>query len=260
MVPEEKVNKDFIADLVARTHFNQVLLSKDYYLTKILFAIRDVKGIYFKGGTALNKIFLDHARLSEDIDFTLSENVRKKQEELTKILKKQAFITKISEDKSVDGFIRMVNHYKNFSGEEDTIFIDLNQRGKLLTKPENHSVPHFYPDIPQFTIQTLSQEEMVAEKVAAAIGRNRPRDHYDIYQIIKHDLPINMKLVGKKCKDSGDEFSIIKMFNKAKKLKNRWEEDMIPLLPKPESFEEIIKFLAQHFHLKEAKEKQKDNK
>jgi len=71
---------------------------------------------------------------------------------------------------------------------------------------------------------------MVAEKIAAAIGRNKPRDHYDIYQIIKHKMPINMKLVEQKCKQSGDEFSIIKIFNRAKKLKKRWDEDMSQLI------------------------------
>ena len=61
-------------DIVARTGFNKDKLKKDYYLTLILYLIKDVKGIYFKGGTALNKIFLNHARLSEDIDFSLTRN------------------------------------------------------------------------------------------------------------------------------------------------------------------------------------------
>ena len=54
-----------------------MLNNKDYYLTLILYLIKDVNGIYFKGGTALNKIFLNHARLSEDIDFTLTINEKK---------------------------------------------------------------------------------------------------------------------------------------------------------------------------------------
>ncbi|MBI5390502.1 nucleotidyl transferase AbiEii/AbiGii toxin family protein [Candidatus Woesearchaeota archaeon] len=257
MVQTEKVDKQFIADLVAKTAYNETLLAKDYYITRILYLLKDVKGIYFKGGTALQKIFLDHERLSEDIDFTLTHNVKKKEQEIITLLGKQEFIKRITKDKDVDGFVRVVVHYDNLSGEEDTIFIDLNERGKLLTKPETHIIKHFYPDIPSFTISTLSKEEMVAEKVAAAIGRNKPRDHYDIYQILKRNISLDMKLVELKCRQSGYEFNIIKMFSNAKKLKNRWDEDMVPLLPNPTPFPKVMRTLARHFKLKEEKDQQK---
>jgi predicted nucleotidyltransferase component of viral defense system len=257
MVQTEEVNKQFIADLVGKTSFNETLLSKDYYITRILYLLKDIKGMYFKGGTALQKIFLDHSRLSEDIDFTLTTKVKDKEIEIRKLLKSQQFIKDITTDKEVDGFTRMVIHYNDFFGEANTIFIDLNARGKLLTAPETHIITHFYPDIPEFSVPTLSQKEMIAEKVAAAIGRNKPRDHYDIYLIITKHLPIDMNLVEQKCKQSDDEFSIIKIFNNAKKLKNRWDEDMIPLLPKPESFANVMQTLAKHFNLKTEKEKLK---
>ena len=44
---------------------------KDYYLTLLLFHLSKINGLYFKGGTALNKMLLNHARLSEDLDFTV---------------------------------------------------------------------------------------------------------------------------------------------------------------------------------------------
>lgn len=107
-------------------------------------------------------------------------------------------------------------------------------------------------------MQTLAQEEMIAEKIVAAIGRNQPRDHYDIYKIIKAKMPINIEMVKRKCKDSNVEFNIIKMFNSAKKLKNRWDEDLVPLLSEEVSFKEVITTLAKHFRLKEEKNKMKN--
>ena len=89
------------------------------------------------------------------------------------------------------------------------------------------------------------------------MGRNKPRDHYDVYMILKKGIPINMKLVKKKCHESGDDFSIVKMFNKAKTLKNRWDKDMLALVSEEITFQEVIKFLANHFKLKEHKEKKK---
>ena len=52
--------------VLALHKFDQFKLAKDYFLTLLLYLIKDVEGIYFKGGTALNKVILNHARLSED--------------------------------------------------------------------------------------------------------------------------------------------------------------------------------------------------
>jgi len=76
--------------------------------------------------------------------------------------------------------------------------------------------------------------------------------------IIKNNLPLNIELAKKKCKEAGKEFSIIRMFNKAKTLKNRWDKDMLTLISEEITFQEVIKFLAQHFKLKEEKDKLKN--
>ncbi len=221
----------------------------------LLYLIKDVDGIYFKEGTALNKIFLNHARLSEDIDFSLTREVSNVKKDIAKIIEKSGLFGGITEDKNVGGFLRIVVGYKGFGGEKDNVFIDLNGRAKLALTPEIHKVKHFYdPFIPEFSIKTVAEEELIAEKTAATIGRNKPRDHYDVYMILKKGIPINMELVKKKCHESGDEFSIIKMFNKAQLLKNRWDKDMIFLISEEITFQEVIIYLSRHFKLKEEKE------
>src|SRR3989344_9209284 len=122
--------------------FNKDLFAKDYYLTLILYLIKDIEGMYFKGGTALNKIFLSHARLSEDIDYTLTRPVKEVKAQIISLIKKSALFGSITQDKDVDGFIRIVVEYDGFSGEKGVVFIDLNERAKLLQKPEKHEVRH----------------------------------------------------------------------------------------------------------------------
>jgi predicted nucleotidyltransferase component of viral defense system len=251
----KRITKNYFDELVAKKSFARPILLKDYYITLILYLIKDLDGIYFKGGTALNKIFLNHARLSEDIDFTLTRNEKEIQGEILSILNNSGFFNKIREGKNVDGFLRMIVEYKSELGEGE-LFIDLNQRGKLFLPTEMHAINHFYsPFIPEFKVKTLAKDELIAEKVAATIGRNKPRDHFDVYKIIHANIPLNVELIKKKCASSGDDFSIIKMFNKAQTLKNRWDRDMISLLAEPVSFQEVIKFLAKHFKLKEEKDK-----
>lgn len=241
-------------DIASKLPFNDIILGKDYHVTVIIYLLRDIKGLYFKGGTALQKIFLDHSRLSEDVDFTVTEDIMKIKEEITGVLKESGLFGKITKDKDVEGFTRLVVHYKGFSNEDETVFIDLNKRAKLLLKPEKHEIKHFYMEsMPSFSVLTLAKEEMIAEKVAAAIDRNKPRDHFDLYKIIKAGIPIDISLVRKKCR----EFDIIKIFNNAKKLKNRWDKDIIPLISEEVSFKEVITTLSRYFKLKEEKERRK---
>jgi len=257
----KKISPEKLTAIVAEHGFNPELTLKDYYVTVILYLLKDVKGIYFKGGTAIQKIILDHSRISEDVDFTCTRDISILRKEIEGIIMKSGLFEKVTKDKDVDGFLRLVAHYTNLIGEDDTVFIDLNSRAKLSLPPETHKIKHFYKDeIPKFEVKTLAMEEMIAEKMAATIGRNKPRDHFDLYKIIRKKLPINVGLAKRKCEESGDEFSIRGMFNNAKKLKNRWDKDMIPLIAEEIPFQDVIKTLARHFRLKEEKDAVRKNR
>ena len=257
----KKISYEEIKEIAVESGFDLDMLLKDYYLTVILFIIQDVEGIYFKGGTALQKIFLNYARLSEDLDFTITRPLEEIKKEITARLKGSGLFHSITKDKDVEGFTRLIAHYKDFSNQDSEVFIDLNQKASLLLKPETHQIRHFYKELlPDFSFSTLARDEMVAEKISAAIKRNKPRDHYDIYRIFELKIPIRFDLAKKKCEQGGIEFNIIKIFNQAQKLKNRWDTDMIPLLPKKISFQEMIKKLAVNLKLKEEKEKLRDRK
>ncbi len=246
----------FLAD---QKGFPEFLLAKDYYLTVLLYLLRNMHGLYFKGGTALNKIFLNYARLSEDIDFTLDKDVHLIKKEIGKIITENKLFQGITEDKRVDKFVRLMVHYTDPFMNKGTIFIDLNQKGTLTLPPAKQNIPHFYPEnIPLFSVTTLHPTELFAEKMRAAIERNKPRDHFDLYQIVKLGLPLDFKLVQKKCAEAGCSADITKMFNSAKTLKNRWDRDVEALLAKKISFQEVMTTLAKHFHLKEEKKKKQD--
>ncbi len=254
----KKITEDRIFEIVANTGFRFDLLLKDYYVTVLLFLLKDVEGIYFKGGTALQKILLKYSRISEDIDYTLTRPLAKVLLEIEERVRASGIFGEITKDKDVDGFVRLIIHYKGFRGEKGEVFIDLNERGKLLLPPEKHPIPHFYlSEIPTFFVPTLNSKEMVAEKMAATIGRNRPRDHFDMYQIITHKIPLDLTLVQKKCKLGRCEYDITKMFNRAKTLKNRWDQDLAPLLVTDITFQQVMTTLAKHFRLKEEKDRKK---
>ncbi len=253
----KKITEEEIKEIIARTGFDYDLIKKDYYITILLYLLKDVKGIYFKGGTALNKTLLNHSRISEDIDYTLEKPIAEVRKEITEKINRSGIFGIITKDKDVEGFTRLIVPYKEKEAS-GIILIDLNERAKMLTKPESKEIKHFYPGMPKFSVLCLSTEEMIAEKMAAAIQRNKPRDHYDLYRIIKNKNRINTDMVKKKCEETGNEFNIIRMFNRAKKLYKHWNEDLQPLLVEEVTFEEVMKTISSYFGLKEEKEKLKD--
>ena len=107
------ITLDELKIIADKKKLNIIILEKDYLVTYLLYLIKDIKNIYFKGGTALNKIFLNHKRLSEDLDFTVTEDIPKIEEKIKNKLKGTIF-NKISHDKRVDNFTRLVVHYKLF--------------------------------------------------------------------------------------------------------------------------------------------------
>lgn len=254
-IEKELVGKE-LDSISAETGFKKELIVKDYYITILLYLLKDINGIYFKGGTALNKTILEHSRISEDIDFTINRPLSEIRKEIKDAVNDSGMFGRITQDKDVDKYVRLIVQYGTEAGEGE-IFIDLNERGKLLTKPEHIEIKHFYPNIPKFSMTCISTDEMIAEKMAATIGRNKPRDHYDLYQIIRRNIPIDLELVKQKCIQSGDEFNIIKMFNNAQKLHKRWKEDLEPLLAGDVTFKEIMSMLSKHFNLNDEKEKKK---
>ena len=243
-------------EIVAKHKFNKQLLLKDYLLTRALYLMKDIEDIYFKGGTALNKMFLSHARLSEDIDLTITGQMDKIKAQITKCLSADKRFGKVTTDKDMTEFVRMVVPYTEF-GSSGTIFVDLNAKAKLFMKPQEYPIAHYYPNIPKFSFRALDIHELIAEKMRATISRNKPRDHLDLYYIIKAGLPMDMKLVELKCKDADVPYDIEKMFNKAKTLHKRWFDDIEPLLVEQITFEEVMTTLAKHFKLKDVKEAKK---
>jgi len=54
------------------------MMEKDYVLGWLLFGLSGVKGLIFKGGTALSKVYFPRTwRLSEDLDFVFNGDFQK---------------------------------------------------------------------------------------------------------------------------------------------------------------------------------------
>ena len=237
----EVITEDKLRYLAGKYSFNILYLEKDYFLTILLYMIKDVDGIYFKGGTCLNKVFLTHKRLSEDLDFAAIGEIQKLKKQIQTAIDKDIF-PKLEIDKTTKDFIRYHIFFNSYFQEQSYIILDMNKKASIHLKPEIHKLDNFYNL--DFKIKTLNIEEIVAEKIRALIVRNQPRDYFDAYWILKK-YKLNKALLKIKLKEANEEYDINRVFKNANRIYSKWESDLSPLINKKISFLTVINFLKK---------------
>ena len=244
------ITLDELKVIADERNFNIVLLEKDYLLTLLLYYIKDIEGLHFKGGTALNKIYLDHQRLSEDLDFSLTIGIKNAEKQIRDKLK-GTFFKKITHDNRYDKFVRLIVHYNLFH-DNGTIYIDLNEKQNTIIKPNTVNMFHFYKNnLPEFKVDCLEISEMTAEKIRATCQRYKPRDYYDLYYIIKKRIPIDLKLVSEKFNEYDTDFDASLIFKNTNKIFRDWNDDLFNLTKSKLEFEEMINTLKKYFEYKD---------
>ena len=149
------------------------------------------QAVVLKGGTCLNKIWLDHPwRYSEDLDYQLAHDSDIK--EITKALQRIG-----------DGFgFSRINHDSNVwlahvfmvdqSLEGDRLRIKVDVEKKPLHLEASVSQKEFQVDNPWFrgnaSVLSISSQEILASKVIAIYQRRQPRDLFDIWAALRTEL------------------------------------------------------------------------
>jgi predicted nucleotidyltransferase component of viral defense system len=275
--------KDIITYIADKQGFRPAIIEKDYHLTRILNAVNQHLScdIIFKGGTLLNKAYLNYHRLSEDLDFSYSNNFKvdtrvKRSQAMTSIRKKMpsflSFLGLISDNPEGNGFNNSTQYVFNMQyqsiimNRQEIIKFEISLRQPSLLPPEIVRIKHFYQDpfsgedlFPQGSILGLSFKECAAEKLKAAISRLTPaiRDYYDLGHFIKIGFdfaqPDLLKLTNKKLELDGykkDYSYNLGLSNQAvKELKRISQSDLIPMIRIDEKFDldEVLKYFNNLF-------------
>ncbi|MFA5247197.1 MAG: nucleotidyl transferase AbiEii/AbiGii toxin family protein [Candidatus Micrarchaeia archaeon] len=197
------------------------------------------KGFVFKGGTALNKVYLGKTqRFSEDLDFDLGTEsiaeVRSFAEGLSKKLEGYG----IGEFRRVKDTIQFSASYDNLLGNKDFVRIDVAAKRILTAKPLA-----MLPASSGFSSQTVagflvySLEDLTARKMHALRTRAEGKDFFDVHTALPlcgaMRKPIEKMLESEKSGETTGEFmaKTIERVKKAdtSKLKNLTN----PFIPTP---------------------------
>lgn len=215
---------------------------KDYTQDVLIHLLyRKMPKMIFSGGTAIWKV-LKGDRFSEDIDMYAPSVPNKITDYLIKEFSLLGVNCTILKKKKTQNmfFIKMS---LSFPSHPRDIIISLEI---LFDKPKEVKEATLYspyPDIPPIEILILSPEEMLANKVSAIYGRNKPRDVHDIYTLLKSGTRINMKLVKKKV----PKFKLDTFERKILEKKTEWKSLEPLIITKLPAIEEEAEFVLSYF-------------
>ncbi|MBI2596533.1 nucleotidyl transferase AbiEii/AbiGii toxin family protein [Candidatus Daviesbacteria bacterium] len=167
---------------VIREYLQHLFLSYFYQLPQ-------TSQIYFKGGTALRFVY-QSARFSEDLDFsTNQEDIPGIEDCLLEVLRKfdtENIEATLQEAKTTTGGYLSIINFMLF-GQTIPIQIEISFREKE-DKGELSTITSDF--IPPYTLTILAEEQLVSQKMRALRSRRKARDFYDLYFILRKQLPI----------------------------------------------------------------------
>ncbi|MFH1634001.1 MAG: nucleotidyl transferase AbiEii/AbiGii toxin family protein [Chloroflexota bacterium] len=192
-----------IARLAHRLGLGDKTIEKDYVLTWVLLAIANSPlrdRLAFKGGTAIKKVYEPDYRFSEDLDFTLLDDISNEEliadiGALFPWLRREVNITlavrKVEVHQTGNPAIYL-NYIGPLLGNLVSRFLktDFTHDEVLVFPLVEAPLRTSYSDCQKRdeTLHVYSLEEVLAEKLCALLGRTEPRDLYDIHYLLTQGL------------------------------------------------------------------------
>jgi len=151
--------------------------------------------IFFKGGTALRLVY-GSPRFSEDLDFSSPladiNLIERAALEVLREIEKEGIKTEIVESKSTSGGYLGIFSFK-LAEVIVALQLEISSRDRRV-KGEVVTVAGDF--IPAYTIVVLPLEQLVGQKIRALQERQKPRDWYDLYFILRANLlPVSQRAV-----------------------------------------------------------------
>jgi predicted nucleotidyltransferase component of viral defense system len=225
----------------------------------------------FKGGTAIKRCYFGDYRFSEDLDFTLTEEVpfetlRAELEPVFKEVQRASAIMFRFEREDRQRHVNSHTFYLAYDGPlpartASEVKVDVTIRERLVLPLVERPVVRGYEeyeDLPDgATVRVYSLEEISVEKVVALgdRARNEPRDLYDIWHLtteghvdldhLKAEVEKKLEFRGRALATLGEEF-----LKKEARLKKLWSARLAAQMAELPEFDRV--FRAVHRSLRQA--------
>ena len=241
-------------ELISKARLKSMSLGnaeKDYLIALTLFSIsKNTKDeLVFKGGTCLSK-FYNLDRFSEDIDFTAVKNIEISSliDNIISYLKLFGIECSLHKKKELFNSILITLRCKGplFKGNAQSyanVRIDINMKSSIIMPPNVYEYSSLYSEIPAFSLLIMQKKEILAEKIRAIMTRDKPRDIYDLWFLLKNNVEIEEKLISEKMSYSHKEFRTDELIKSLEIQQNKWQSELKPLLRTTPDFNDVVKLI-----------------
>lgn len=220
------ITKDMLLEIAKKKGLtNKEYIEKDYFQDLFLFNLYKKTNLFiFKGGTCLYKIY-NLSRFSEDLDFSL---LRKTEPEKIVLETADKINGEIKDIKKMKNSLLIKIGFNGILTDYNTLRIDISLVN-LVFKYEIKDYISPYIDINPFSLRVLTSKEMIAEKIHAILARNRARDLYDLFFLLRFTEP-DWKIIDKKLEIFNMKFESKKFLEKINNLGKIWDNELRPFL------------------------------
>jgi len=167
--------------------------------------------LILKGGNCFRKAYFQHARFSNDLDFSTESELDV--EQLLQGLKQACAVarensgveflldeSRVSEKRLADSETRIYEarvYFKSFYGEEDArirVNLDVKEYDRIFLPTQTRRLVHAYSDaqLCQGSIRCVKLEELLASKLKALLQRRHSPDLYDFVHAVFFQKTLNI--------------------------------------------------------------------
>ena len=191
--------------------------------------------LVFKGGTCLYKLYRLN-RFSEDLDFTAQKGFK---ENLLRRIPRSFDVLGLNATLRRESFKSTTNLYLNVRGplydrsKESVarIMLNISRRERVLLPVKRLPYTPLYQEVRTFDIVVMDEREILAEKVRAIYERNKARDVYDLWYLLKRmGIAFDKKLADKKLSRLGGAFAWAAFAAKLDEKEASWKRDLAALI------------------------------
>lgn len=184
------ITNETIIKLSAKFQTSEANVRREYFqhlFLSLFYRQEGMDDVYFKGGTALRLIYKS-PRFSEDLDFDspIADISRIENAIITTLseAQKEGAETELDEAKATTGGYLSIMRFSAL-GHTVPIKIEVSFRDRKKKGAGVFISSDLFPD---YSLVQLSEEQLVQGKINALLDRKKPRDFFDFYFLLRHNM------------------------------------------------------------------------
>ena len=207
-------------------------VERDYAQNWLLKNLNNIN-MALKGGTGLRKVYFKDYRFSDDLDFTLLDNIGERilTDKISNAIMKAKDESGINFT-GISSFVKSNTGYKYKVGfvmsQSMHIQLDITtfDNEKVVLPVVQKEINHIFSDNFYGDIKSYNIREILAEKIRSIFQRGFPRDLYDVWYLLENGVKVDKPLLDEKFNFKGIKVNILQIESEREKIQSAWRASL----------------------------------